>query len=96
MNRKRVAIFLFGGVLVIGLLIVGYLQHTKPIITTTDEKALNCEGSAALSCKAGAESLNVSNSKGCKLGPNSAEKVRELDNVEAVNESTGIVTCKIG
>jgi hypothetical protein len=90
---------LFGGVLLVGLLIGGYLfwyyetgQDTIDGYPSQWElESTMCTGRVGDSCVGGAESVNLSEIESCYL-PNFRE-IRNLPSVEGVNESTFVVTC---
>jgi hypothetical protein len=68
MDWRKVAKFLFGGVLVIGLLIGGYLfwyYETGQNVVSRPTQPIYCEDVAGGKCAAGSESFNLSEIETC-------------------------------
>jgi hypothetical protein len=99
-NKKRLAGYLSGGVLLVGLLIGGYLfwyyetgqdaVYRNPPTTLIDRPT--CADTVEARCVAGSESFNLSEIE-CRQGSNRPDSLRSLPSVEDVNESSGVVTC---
>ena len=101
-NKKRLAGYLSGGVLVVVLLAVGVvfwtLGNDETVTLSSDERARLCTYSVEKKCEA-AESANLSEEPYCYGEGGSlaayvnASEIRALPSVEDVNGSTGVVTC---
>jgi hypothetical protein len=101
-NKKRLAGYLLGGVLVVVLLAVGVvfwtLGHDETVTLSSDERARLCAYNVEDKCEV-AESASLSEKHYCYGEGGSpaayvnASEIRALPSVEDVNESTGVVTC---
>jgi hypothetical protein len=99
-NKKRLAGYLLGGVLLVVLLIGGYaLLSSEPpvgVLNDKDRAYLVCTNAIQAQCEAGAGSVNLSEIGGeiggCQ-GSVPPSSIRSITSVEDVNESTGMVTC---
>jgi hypothetical protein len=99
LDKKRLAGYLLGGVLLLGLLIGGYLfwyyETGQDEISRTPQweiESTMCTGRVGDSFVGGAESVNLSEIESCVPAANYRE-IRNLPSVEGFNESTFVATC---
>jgi hypothetical protein len=105
-NKKRLAGYLLGGVLVVVLLlkllmgnVVSWpLEYDETVSISSDRKARLCTSNVEDKCEV-AESVNLSETNYCyedgarPAAYVNASEIRALPSVEDVNRSTGVVTC---
>jgi hypothetical protein len=92
-NKKRLAKYLLGGVLLVVLLIGGYvlLSSENPVGVVNRDHVLDCIPEIQAMCRPGG-TVNASEITGCGSSI-SYKDIKSLDSVEDVNGSTGVVTC---
>jgi hypothetical protein len=93
-NKKRLAGYLLVGFVVAALLVVAFVMlfFAGMCCTPDDPDDLRCAGTVDTRC-ADNESFNINEISYCD-GLDSPSSLRNLPNVEDVNESTGVVTCE--
>jgi hypothetical protein len=92
-NKKRLAGYLSGGVLLVGLLIGCFLLLGPGYLTEDGiDTGTLCLSDVKSICSSGADVVNLSEVRNCD-----ASYYRyigeQLDSVRSVNESSGVVTC---
>jgi hypothetical protein len=97
-NKKRLAKYLLGGVLLaVTLLVSGYLAsltffYDYEPAKVNDNDPAECMAVVGSTCTIETVSVNLSEIGPCG-GNVSYEDIKDLDSVEDVNGSTGVVTC---